>query len=162
MIKEFSTGALACLAILWAGYEAQRTRTPRQLYLFAAVSVIGVTLTLTGSLTAIAWMLVLGWIAFQNRRNHQFPLRALKIDRVFVSDMDTNSKAADIVETTVLLGQKLGLTVIAEGIETDVQRTMLRDMNCRYGQGFLYSEAVRAEEAGAFLQEDWKWTFPGR
>ena len=76
------------------------------------------------------------------------PVDILKIDQVFVSRMDER-KGRQIVATIVSLGRALGHEVIAEGIETEEQAEELRRLRCALGQGFLFSEALRADEIEA-------------
>ena len=89
----------------------------------------------------------------------RFDIDYLKIDRVFVSSMTHNSSDAALVEAIVAMAHKLGLKVIAEGVETDIQHEMLRQIGCDYGQGFWYSrpldDARFQQLSGRFpLQED--------
>lgn len=72
----------------------------------------------------------------------------LKIDRSFVSEMTTDPEAANIVATVVALAHRLGLAVIAEGIETREQAEALRRLGCERGQGYLFGrpEPVKAPE----------------
>jgi diguanylate cyclase (GGDEF)-like protein len=73
---------------------------------------------------------------------HNLPIDALKIDRSFVSRMDTDQRGRELVRSIVMMGGNLGLRVIAEGIETLSQRRGLHQLGCRYGQGFLLSPPV--------------------
>lgn len=83
----------------------------------------------------------------------RLPVRGLKIDRSFVSDLDRPSNAAATVASAIIsLAGQLGLTVIAEGIETPSQRQRLLEMGCRYGQGFLFSRPVPEDAAFALLK----------
>ncbi len=70
---------------------------------------------------------------------HRFPLTTLKVDRSFVAGLDdpSDSASAAVVRTVLALAGSLGLTVVAEGIETQAQRQVLADMGCGLGQGFL-------------------------
>ncbi|CUH75895.1 putative bifunctional diguanylate cyclase/phosphodiesterase [Tropicibacter naphthalenivorans] len=73
------------------------------------------------------------------RHLRDWPIDILKIDGSFVAGMDSNPKDRVIVEAILHIARQTGLTVIAEGIETEQQRQMLRDIGCVYGQGYLFS-----------------------
>ena len=77
----------------------------------------------------------------------RFPLSRLKIDRSFVKDICVDEKGTSIANAVVQLGHGLGLTVIAEGVETEDQRSILINLGCDEVQGFLYSKPVTS--AGA-------------
>ena len=68
----------------------------------------------------------------------RFPIEAIKIDRSFVSGLGIESEDTSIVEAVVRLGQALGLSVVAEGIESPLQLSRLRDLGCDRGQGYLF------------------------
>jgi diguanylate cyclase (GGDEF)-like protein/PAS domain S-box-containing protein len=72
----------------------------------------------------------------------KFDIDYLKIDQSFVRDMETDAGNRTIAESIVVMAHKLGLKVIAEGIETEAQRRLLVEAGCDYGQGFLFSEAL--------------------
>jgi EAL domain-containing protein (putative c-di-GMP-specific phosphodiesterase class I) len=76
---------------------------------------------------------------------HAFPFDVLKIDRSFVTRMTEGEQPLQIVRTIVELARVLGMDVVAEGIETPEQDALLRQLGCRFGQGFLYSRPVPAE-----------------
>ena len=82
---------------------------------------------------------------------HQFPFERLKIDRSFVDTMDHDPKSEAIVRTILLLGKNLKMEVVAEGIETTQQLGLLRSLGCSFGQGFLFSPPLHAQQAEAFL-----------
>jgi diguanylate cyclase (GGDEF)-like protein/PAS domain S-box-containing protein len=84
---------------------------------------------------------------------HRFPFGRLKIDRSFISKMEDDEKCAAIVRTILMLGENLGIEVVAEGIETEYQLRLLRSMGCRLGQGYVFSEPVEAAAAGQMLQK---------
>jgi EAL domain-containing protein (putative c-di-GMP-specific phosphodiesterase class I) len=87
---------------------------------------------------------------------HQFPVDALKIDRSFVASIDSGARGSDvIVRSTIALAHSLGLRVIAEGIETPAQLQRLRTLGCEYGQGYLLSPPLTAEDAETLLA-NWK------
>jgi EAL domain-containing protein (putative c-di-GMP-specific phosphodiesterase class I) len=83
---------------------------------------------------------------------HSFPFDVLKIDRSFVSRMTQGAQPLQIVRTIVELARVLGMDVVAEGIETREQDALLQQLGCRYGQGFLYSRPVPAEEISKMIQ----------
>jgi diguanylate cyclase (GGDEF)-like protein/PAS domain S-box-containing protein len=77
----------------------------------------------------------------------QFPVDVLKIDRSFVEGLGrSNGTDAALARTIIALGASLGLRTVAEGIETDGQRAMLRELGCEYGQGFFYARPMTAAE----------------
>jgi diguanylate cyclase (GGDEF)-like protein/PAS domain S-box-containing protein len=80
---------------------------------------------------------------------HRLPIDALKIDRSFVGAMGDRRENVEIVRTIVTLGHDLGMSVVAEGVETEAQRDELRAMGCDYGQGYLFSPPVEASAAAA-------------
>ena len=76
---------------------------------------------------------------------HRLPIDRLKIDKSFVQEIGSTSKAAQVAQAVVSLGRTLGLTVIGEGVEQEHHAAALRSWGCHEGQGFLYSPAVEAE-----------------
>ncbi len=82
-----------------------------------------------------------------------FPISTLKIDRSFVKDIETDQNDADICDVTVLLAHKLGLSVVAEGVETEAQLKYLLSIGCEKVQGYLISKPLPAAEAEAFIRE---------
>jgi EAL domain-containing protein (putative c-di-GMP-specific phosphodiesterase class I) len=72
----------------------------------------------------------------------KFPIDFLKIDQSFVRDMATDKGDQAIVEAIIVMAHKLGLKVIAEGVETAAQRDMLKEAGCDYGQGYLFSRPL--------------------
>jgi diguanylate cyclase (GGDEF)-like protein/PAS domain S-box-containing protein len=83
---------------------------------------------------------------------HRFPITALKIDRTFVSKLTANSENKEIVATIVSLAKSLNLEVIVEGVELIHQLSKINNLNCRYGQGFLFSEPMEAGAMHAWLE----------
>lgn len=88
---------------------------------------------------------------------HNLPLHTLKIDRSFVSRMNTEKKQAEIVRTIVVLARNLGLDVVAEGVETPEHLAALRALQTHYGQGYLFAKPLPVEEATAFLAVARRW-----
>jgi diguanylate cyclase (GGDEF)-like protein/PAS domain S-box-containing protein len=76
----------------------------------------------------------------------RFPIDRLKIDRSFLADVDTDSDAAALVTSIVLLGRSLGLQLVAEGVENFAQAEFLRTLECERVQGFHFYQPVSAEE----------------
>ena len=76
----------------------------------------------------------------------KLPVDSLKIDRSFVNDMTQSPKGLSLVSTIVTLAHSLHLKVVAEGVETEEQRGLLKQLRCDEMQGYLYSEPVPAEE----------------
>jgi len=81
----------------------------------------------------------------------QFPLHSLKVDRSFVRGIEGNRDMASIVSAVTTMAQQLGLRVVAEGIETEEQIGLLRALGCEFGQGYLFSRPVDAEDAASLL-----------
>jgi diguanylate cyclase (GGDEF)-like protein/PAS domain S-box-containing protein len=83
-------------------------------------------------------------------RLREVPVEILKIDRSFVSGVDKDEQAASIVSAFIELGRGLGMTTLAEGIETEGELGFLVEQGCVLGQGFLFSRPVPPEEIIAF------------
>jgi EAL domain-containing protein (putative c-di-GMP-specific phosphodiesterase class I) len=87
---------------------------------------------------------------------HSLPFDVLKIDRSFVTRMTEGEQPLQIVRTIVELARVMGMDVVAEGIETHEQYMLLRQLGCRFGQGYLFSRPIPAETVSAMLR------LPGR
>ncbi len=85
---------------------------------------------------------------------HRFPINTLKVDRSFVNRMADGSENGEIVRTVIALAKTLRLNVVAEGIETIHQLHQLCALNCEYGQGYLFSRPVPAEEAEKIINDE--------
>jgi len=83
----------------------------------------------------------------------RLPLSRLKIDRAFVQDILSDAASAAIAQTVLSLGRALGLSVIAEGVETEAQRVYLAGLGCYSYQGYLFSRPLPIEELEVFLKE---------
>jgi len=79
------------------------------------------------------------------------PLKMLKIDRSFVAALGGDEEPGALVGALVELGHALGLSVVAEGVETDLQLARLRQLGCDGAQGFLFSQPVPEESVGELL-----------
>ena len=83
---------------------------------------------------------------------HRFPLDTLKIDRSFTDAIRNDPKKESMISRTIMpLAHHLGLDVVAEGVETVEQAALLKELRCKYAQGFLYSRPVKAEEVVSML-----------
>ncbi|MGU3315392.1 EAL domain-containing protein [Sphingomonas sp. M6A6_1c] len=80
-----------------------------------------------------------------------FPVHTIKIDRSFISHIDRDAGDAAIVDAVVALGHRLGMTVVAEGIETEDQARYLLGQGCDVGQGFWFGHSVPRDEVPAIL-----------
>ena len=84
----------------------------------------------------------------------RFPVDSLKLDRSFVSGVDENQLDSIIVRSVIDLAHSLGLTSVAEGVETGGQLSALRSMGCDLAQGFFWSPGVPAAEVDRMLAGD--------
>ncbi|MFY9573211.1 MAG: EAL domain-containing protein [Blastocatellia bacterium] len=83
---------------------------------------------------------------------HRLPIDTLKIDRSFVSRIGENNENKEIVRTIIILAQNLGMGVIAEGVETEGQLGLLRELGCHCIQGFLVSKPLAADHAEKLIE----------
>jgi diguanylate cyclase (GGDEF)-like protein/PAS domain S-box-containing protein len=83
---------------------------------------------------------------------HRLPFDSLKIDRSFITSMSQDHTAYEIVKAILSLADNLGLNVVAEGVEHRTQAEELRNMGCKYGQGYLFSPPLTAESAMRMLE----------
>jgi PAS domain S-box-containing protein len=84
-------------------------------------------------------------------RLRRIPVDTLKIDRVFISNMETDPESLEIVRVIIMLAHNLGLKVVAEGTETAGQIHTLQQLNCESAQGYFYSKPVEAAAISALL-----------
>ena len=76
----------------------------------------------------------------------RFDIDYLKIDRSFVSNLETDANNMALSEAIIVMAHKLGIKVIAEGVETDAQYALLAEAGCDYAQGYLFSKPIPQEE----------------
>lgn len=84
----------------------------------------------------------------------RLPLGSLKIDRSFTAAAGGKLESGEIVATIVELAHRLGMEVVAEGVETFEQLDILRELGCEYGQGFLFSEALESSAVEEMLERE--------
>jgi EAL domain-containing protein (putative c-di-GMP-specific phosphodiesterase class I) len=90
----------------------------------------------------------------------RFPVDILKIDRSFVDGLGSDPDDLAIVQTTVALAASLGMTSVAEGIETAAHLAVLKQVGCDHGQGYLFSRPCPAEGLTALLRTGFGDTIP--
>ena len=83
----------------------------------------------------------------------RFPIDVLKIDRSFIRDIHENTDDAAIAHAVIAMGHRLGMRIVAEGVENEAQLGLLRDYGCDALQGFYFSRPVPAEEFILMLQQ---------
>jgi diguanylate cyclase (GGDEF)-like protein/PAS domain S-box-containing protein len=81
------------------------------------------------------------------------PIEEIKIDRSFMRDLETDKNARAVASAVVRIGRSLGLTVVAEGVETEAQRRFLQSLRCHVMQGYLFSPALKAGALETWLEE---------
>lgn len=82
----------------------------------------------------------------------RLPVRTLKLDRTFIDQISSDSRDRDLCAGMISLAHKLGLTVVAEGVETADQYAILKDMGCDQCQGYFYSKPVPIQELAEYLR----------
>jgi EAL domain-containing protein (putative c-di-GMP-specific phosphodiesterase class I) len=124
--------------------------SPSMLALLRALKMLGFTLAIDDFGT--------GHSSFRYLRD--FPVDKVKIDQTFVRQMVIDSSDASIIRAIIALAKSLSLEVVAEGIETTVQRNFLREEGCQIGQGYLFSLPLTAEDFGYLIDRAIKlpWT----
>jgi diguanylate cyclase (GGDEF)-like protein len=83
----------------------------------------------------------------------KFPIDTLKIDRVFIQEIESGVAAKVIIESIIQMATRLGLTIVAEGIETAEQNRFLVSRGCTYGQGYFYNRPMPVKEIDILLHE---------
>jgi EAL domain-containing protein (putative c-di-GMP-specific phosphodiesterase class I) len=82
----------------------------------------------------------------------KFDIDYLKIDQSFTRNLAPHAPDLALCEAIIVMAHKLGLKVIAEGVETEQQRALLQAIGCDYGQGYLFSRPLTAQGFEAFMQ----------
>lgn len=91
---------------------------------------------------------------------HRLPINTLKIDRSFISGVDSDTQISEVIHAIVTLAHNLGLDVIAEGAETVEHLDRLRGLGCEYGQGFYFSRPVDTVQAANLLKSQRRYLAP--
>jgi len=87
---------------------------------------------------------------------YRFPIDTLKIDRSFISRLDSDGEQLAIVRTIIMLAWNLGMEVVAEGVETSKQLAQLRALRCEYAQGYLFAKPLDTLTAEQFIRSEQK------
>lgn len=82
---------------------------------------------------------------------HQYPIDVLKVDRSFIANMQVNRQFAAVIHAVVTLAQHLGMTIVAEGIETADQVALLQAQGCNFGQGYFFAKPLSVDDADAYI-----------
>jgi EAL domain-containing protein (putative c-di-GMP-specific phosphodiesterase class I) len=82
----------------------------------------------------------------------RFPIDCVKIDRAFIKDMPENTDDVAIARTIVAMAKSLGLTTVAEGVETAEQLELLKTMGCDQIQGYFFSRPLPADDFMAYYR----------
>jgi len=85
-------------------------------------------------------------------RLQAFPVDTLKIDRAFISKISTDAESCEIVRIIIMLAHNLGLSVVAEGVETAEQAAQLRQLDCELAQGYFFSRPADQQSIVKFLR----------
>ena len=83
---------------------------------------------------------------------HRLPIDSLKIDRSFIVDVHKRKESAEIVRTILALARNIGVHVVAEGVETTDELTVLKDMNCELAQGNVFSRPLSHDEMTPLIE----------
>jgi EAL domain-containing protein (putative c-di-GMP-specific phosphodiesterase class I) len=116
---------------------------PTTLATIAAIQALGVGLSMDDFGTGYSSL---------SRLTH-VPFSELKIDRSFIEGMVTDPSALAVVTAINSIGQSLNIAVVAEGVETETQQQMLRELGCEIVQGYLLSRPLNAADLELWLRE---------
>ena len=84
---------------------------------------------------------------------HQLPVDTVKIDRSFVTHAETSAYHRVLIEATIRVAQTLGMSTVAEGIETDSQAALMRELQCAKGQGYLFARPLEEDALLAWCSQ---------
>ncbi|MGX5202677.1 sensor domain-containing phosphodiesterase [Aliikangiella sp. IMCC44632] len=83
---------------------------------------------------------------------HQFPFDLIKLDRSFIQSSHENQSKVTLIESIGFLATNLGMEIVVEGIETEQQMSLSQNLNCRFGQGYLFSKPIPSNKLIDFMQ----------
>lgn len=141
-------GALACYELNPRDIELEITES-------TAMQNPEITLSILDQLSAMGIMLAIddfgtGYSSLAYLKH--LPINRLKLDRSFVTDIETDVNDAAICTATIAMGHSLGLELVAEGVETEAQRDFLARLGCDALQGYLYSKPMPFEDVIVYLK----------
>ena len=141
-------GALACYDLKPQDIELEVTES-------TAMQNPEITLSILDQLSAMGIMLAIddfgtGYSSLAYLKH--LPINRLKLDRSFVTDIETDVNDAAICTATIAMGHSLGLELVAEGVETEAQRDFLARLGCDVLQGYLYSKPMPFEDVVVYLK----------
>jgi EAL domain-containing protein (putative c-di-GMP-specific phosphodiesterase class I) len=84
----------------------------------------------------------------------RLPIDTLKIDRSFVRDLDSSQSDREIVQTIMNMARSLKISVVAEGVETELQAVLLRQLGCHAFQGYLFAKPMPDADFRAYLRAE--------
>ena len=87
---------------------------------------------------------------------HRFPVNTLKIDRSFINRIGQNGENIEIIRAIITIAHHLNIDVVAEGIETEEQRSYLQKLGCEYGQGYLFAKPLSNDAVESILANSWE------
>jgi EAL domain-containing protein (putative c-di-GMP-specific phosphodiesterase class I) len=87
------------------------------------------------------------------RSLHRFPIDSLKIDRSFIANLHMRSESEEIVRTILVLAKNIGVSVVAEGVETPDELAALQKLDCEMGQGHLFSKPLPFDQIAELLED---------
>ncbi|MEO0686579.1 MAG: EAL domain-containing protein, partial [Cyanobacteria bacterium J06649_11] len=88
---------------------------------------------------------------------YNFPIDCVKIDRSFIKMMEQGGNSLSVVRAISTIAQQLGLSVVAEGVETQEQLNLLKILGCEFAQGYYFSRPVLGENAWDLFVEEFDW-----
>ncbi|NVN38172.1 putative bifunctional diguanylate cyclase/phosphodiesterase, partial [Komagataeibacter swingsii] len=83
----------------------------------------------------------------------RLPLTEIKIDRSFIMNLESDSNAQAVTTAVIGIGNRLGMTVVTEGVETEAQYDLLESLNCDVLQGYLFARPMSAVELGGWMHQ---------